>query len=268
VSAASLLSQGRGSLFYFPESRPVISEVVATQRAIAMCEATGSPVYLVHLSCERALRQSDDARSRGLPVYVETRPLYLHLTQERYRGPDGPLFVAQPPLRGARDVEALWAGLANGGIDVIASDHAPWTREEKLLPELNVAHHLPGVANLEVMLPMLFSEGVRKGRITVERFVALSSTNAARLFGLYPRKGEIAPGSDADIAVWDPNERRTIHGSELPSRAGHSVYEGMEVVGWPQVVVRRGEVVFRKGKTSGRPGSGQVMRCGPTQPLP
>jgi len=266
ISAATetLLAEGHSSLRYYAESRPVISEVVATQRAVAMCEATGTPIYVVHLSSERALQVCEEAQTRALPVYVETRPLYLHLTQERYLDPGGAVYVGQPPLRDAHDVAALWEGLARGTIHTVATDHAPWTREQKLDPSLNVANLRPGVNNLQVMLPMLYSEGVLKGRISPEQFVALTSTNAAKLFGLYPRKGTIAVGSDADLLLWDPAESRRIRGTELFSRAGFSIYEGTEVTGWPRITIRRGQVVYRDGRITAQPGSGQLVQRGRT----
>jgi dihydropyrimidinase len=264
LSAAieTLLAEGRGSLRYYAESRPVVSEVVATQRAVGMCEATGAPIYVVHLSSERALRVCEEAQARALPVYVETRPIYLHLTQERYLDPDGAVYVGQPPLRKAHDVAALWDGLVRGTIHVVATDHAPWTREQKLDPSLNVANLRPGVNNLQAMLPMLYSEGVLKGKISLEQFVALTSTNAAKLFGLYPRKGTIAVGSDAGLVLWDPAESRVIRGSELMSRAGFSIYEGTKVTGWPRITIRRGQVVYQDGQITARPGSGQLVQRG------
>jgi len=262
-----LLSEGRGALRYYAESRPVVAEVVATQRAVAMCEATGAPIYMVHLSSERALRICQEAQARGLPVYIETRPLYLHFTKERYLEPHGPLFVGQPPLRAGHDVDALWEGLSAGDIHAIATDHAPWTREQKMDPNLNVVRLRPGVNNLQFMLPLLYSEGVRRDRLSLERFVAVTSTNAARLFGLYPRKGAIAVGSDADLVLWDPSETRRVGEGELFSHAGFSVYEGWEVTGWPKITIRRGQIVYQKGRIPARPGSGQALCCKPHQAL-
>jgi dihydropyrimidinase len=267
AATSALLAEGRGALRHYAESRPVIAEVVATQRAVAMSEATGAPIYVVHLSSERALQVCREARARGLPVTVETRPLYLHFTRERYLEPDGPLFVGQPPLREEHDVEALWQGMGRGDIDTIATDHAPWTREQKMDPRLNVSDLRPGVNNLQVMLPLLYSEGVRQGRLSLERFVALTSTNAARLCGLYPRKGAVAVGADADLVLWDPDETRRVRGDEVFSRAGFSVYEGRAVTGWPKVTIRRGEVVYQGGRITARPGSGQALRRGPHQGL-
>ena len=251
----------------FPETRPVIAEVTATQRAIAMCELTGAPTYIVHLSSERALAACMEARSRGLPLYVETRPLYLHLTRACYERDDAPLFVAQPPLREARDREALWRGLADGSIDTMGSDHAAWTRTQKMEPHLDVLEMRPGVADLDTMYPLLLSEGVLGGRISLERFVALTSTNAARLFGLYPRKGTIAVGSDADLIVWETHEPRPIAAATLQSRARHTVYEGMPVRATVRTTIRRGEIVYADGQVVAGAGPGQVIDRGPTQRL-
>ena len=251
-------------LGHFAESRPVEAETVATERAIAMCRATRAPTYIVHLSSARALAACAAARAEGLPLFVETRPLYLHMTADRYRGPEGALYVAQPPLRERADQEALWRGLIDGTIDTIASDHAPWTRELKMDPKLDVAHCRSGVAELDTMLPLLYTEGVMTGLLSPERFVALTSTNAARLFGMFPRKGTIAVGSDADIAVWETRERRTVRDEDLFSRARHSVYAGRELRAWPVATLRRGEVVFEGGKVLGRPGSGRPIGRGPT----
>jgi dihydropyrimidinase len=259
-----LTDHAHGDLSHFAASRPVEAETVATERAIAMCRATGAPTYIVHLSSARALAACTAARAEGLPLFVETRPLYLHMTAERYRAQEGALYVAQPPLRERADQEALWRGLSNGSIDTIASDHAPWTRELKLDPKLNVSHLRSGVAELDTMLPLLYTEGVMTGRLSPERFVALTSTNAARLFGMYPRKGTIAVGSDADIVVWETRERRVVRDADLFSRAGHSVYAGRELRAWPQATLRRGELVYESGKMLAQPGSGRAIGRGVT----
>ncbi len=181
------------------------------------------------------------------------------MTSERYQDAEGPLHVGQPPLRRASDVAALWHGLARGAIHTIGTDHAPWTREQKLDPTLDITKLRPGVNNLQVMLPMLYSEGVVSGRITLERFVTVTSTNAAKLFGMYPRKGKVEVGSDADIAIWDPGSTRSVRAEDGFSKAGFSVYEGWKVVGWPLVTIRRGEVVYENHQIKGLPGSGQLI---------
>jgi dihydropyrimidinase len=266
-ATAQLLAAGRAGLRHYAESRPVVAEVVATQRAVAIAEATGAPVYLVHLSSARALAVCAEAQARGVPVSVETRPFYLHLTRERFAEPDGAKYVGQPPLRERADVDALWAGLRQGTVQTVCTDHAPWSLAAKLDPALAITNLRPGAENLQTMLPMLYSEGVRAGRLSLGRLVEVLATNAAKLFGLYPRKGTIAVGSDADLVVFDPERTRTIDAAMLKSHADYSVYEGWEVTGWPVATLRRGEVVFRDGEVVGRPGSGELVRRGPTGPL-
>ena len=264
----SLLAAGRGGLADWAASRPVLAERAAVERAVAICEATGSPVYLVHTSSAAALDAARRGRHRGLPVFVETRPLYLHLTSDVLTGPQGGKYIGAPPLRGPQDVQALWAGLADGSVDTLGSDHAPWTLAEKIDPALDVTTARQGVADLETMLPMLYSAGVGSGRISPERFAALTSAAPARLLGLYPRKGTIAVGSDADLLVLDPRVRRTVDGAAMRSRAGYSVYDGWEVTGWPRFTVSRGEVVLADGQVLAEPGRGRWLRREASGPDP
>ena len=163
-------------------------------------------------------------------------------------------------------MEALWAGLADGSVDTIGSDHAPWRLADKLDESRNVLTARQGVADLETMLPMLFSAGVRTGRLSLHRFVALTSTGPARLFGLYPRKGTIAVGSDADLVVLDPELSRTVDGSKMQSRSGYSAYDGTEVSGWPRFTISRGEVVLEDGRVQADPGRGRPLHMGRTAP--
>ena len=258
TTAERFMAEGRGALRYYADARPVLAEVVATQRAVAFSQATGAPVYLVHLSSERALRVAEEAQGRGLPVYVETRPIYLHLTRERFEGPDAGLYMGQPPLRTQQDQDALWDGIARGTIHTIGTDHVAYTREQKLDPEQHVGRHRAGMNNLQVMRPMLYSDGVRAGRITIEQFVALTATNPAKLFGLYPAKGAIAVGADADLVIWDPDETRTIRDEDALSNTGFSIHTGREVTGWPIVTIRRGEVVYENGRVTGTTGTGRL----------
>ena len=257
-----LIAHGRGALQNFPEARPVTAEVEAVDQAVALSTATGAPVYIVHLSSAAALDRARTARSGGIGVHVETRPLYLHLTRERFAQPDAGKYIGAPPLREQADRDALWAGLAAGDVDTVCSDHAPWLLADKLDPALNVVTARQGVADLETLMPMLFSEGVVTGRISLDQFVDLTSANAARLFGLHPRKGVIAVGSDADLALWDPQERRTVDGARMRSRADYSVYDGWDVQGWPRIVVQRGQVLLADGEIIARPGQGQWLRRG------
>jgi dihydropyrimidinase len=262
-----LTTQGRTDLTNYPASRPIISEVVATQRAVAIAEATGGPVYIVHLSSARSLEVCAEAQARGVPVYVETRPFYLHLTSERFAEKDGAKYVGQPPLREQSDVDALWNGIRQGTLHTVCTDHAPWSLAAKLDPNLSISNLRPGAENLQTMLPMLYSEGVRKGRISLTRMVEVLSTNVAKLFGLYPRKGTLGVGSDADLVLFDPNLTWRIDGAMLKSNADYSPYEGWEVTGRPVLTIRRGEIVFENGEVIGQAGSGVLTRRAATMAL-
>ena len=261
-----LIAEGRAAVANFPDARPVAAEVAGVDQAIGIARRTGAPVYIVHLSSAAALDRCRRARAAGVPVYVETRPLYLHLTRERFAEPDGAKYAGAPPLREEPDREALWAGLAAGDVDTLCSDHAAWTLEDKLDPALTALTARQGVADLETMLPMLYSEGVAAGRLSLDRFVEVTSSNAARIFGLYPRKGAVAVGSDADIALWDPGHRRTIDGAAMESLSGYSAYDGWQVQGWPRLVLRRGQVVLADGEITARPGEGEWLRRGTATP--
>jgi dihydropyrimidinase len=259
-AGSELLAQDRGSVANWALSRPDSAERAAVERAVAICEATGSPIYIVHLSSAAALNSARRAQARGLPVFVETRPLYLHLTSKVLSEPDAGKYIGSPPLRETADVETIWSGLIDGSIHTLGSDHAPWSLEAKTDSELTVVTARQGVADLETMLPMLFSEGVRTGRLSLSRFVSLISTNPARLFGLFPRKGTIAVGGDADLIVLDPQRRRVIDGAGMQSLAGYSVYDGWEVYGWPRFTISRGDVVLEDGEVVAQPGRGEWLR--------
>lgn len=253
-----LTAAGQTSLEHYIESRPVIAEVAATEQAAALCESTKAPVYLVHMSSARALDACQAARAAGLPLHLETRPLFIHLDESKLRGPDYQLFVGQPPLRPRPDVDAMMRGLIDGHIDVLATDHAPWTRAQKMDPALSITRVRPGASDLQFVLPMFFSEGVGKRKLALPRFVEATSTSAAKIFGLYPKKGVIRVGADADVAIWDPRKRAPVLAANDHSKADYSPYEGWDVTGWPMTVVRRGEVVVENGQVTGVAGSGQL----------
>ena len=198
---------------------------------------------------------------------METRPTYLHMTDELYSEPDPGLYIASPPLRSAQDVEALWRGMTDGDVDTYGSDHSVLNRAQKANPELTLETLRPGFSNMEVMLPMLHSDGVLTGRLSLEHFVKITCTNPARLYGLYPNKGIIAEGSDADLALWNPAQERTVRAAELHSRCDWSPYEGRQVTGWPQMTIRRGEIVYDRGQITASAGSGRLLTRGPTQGL-
>ena len=171
-ATARLLAEGHGAIANYPRTRPIAAEASATARAAAFAEVTGAPTYIVHLSCAAALEEVRRGRARGVQLGVETRPLYLHLTEERFAEPDGAKYVGQPPLRTRADRVALWSGLANGEINTLCSDHSAWLYADKVMPGIDVTSARPGVADLDTLMPMLYSEGVVTGRISLNRFVA------------------------------------------------------------------------------------------------
>jgi dihydropyrimidinase len=258
-----LHASGRTGVEHFPASRPVDAEVTAVREAIDLAEQTGAAIYLVHLSSGLALDALREGKRRGVRVFGETRPLYLYLTRAQFDRPDAALWVGQPPLREPDDVEAVWAALADGTLDTVGTDHIPHTRAAKLAPGLAFDEIPPGVSNLETLLPMLHSEGVRKGRLTLARLVEVLATAPARIAGMYPRKGVLAVGSDADVVVLDPNATRTIRAADLHSACDYDPYEGWEVTGWPELVLSRGEIVFERGGLRGAAGHGRFVRRAP-----
>jgi dihydropyrimidinase len=257
-----LLAEAKRSPAYHPRSRPPHVEAAATAGAISISAITGAPIYIVHLSCAQALGFTTAARAEGLPVYVETRPVYLYLTEERYElpGQEGGKYIVYPPIRGQADQSSLWRGLQADLIQTVASDHSPIPTSVKTDPKRSFAEIPGGAPALETLVPLLYSQGVVTGRITANQWVSLISTAPAKLFGLYPRKGTIAVGADADVVIFDPEHRRTITAPHLQSRAGHDPFEGFEARGWPALTLARGEVVYRDGTCHGKPGRGQLVR--------
>jgi len=257
-ATSELHAAGHDAVRYFPDSRPVEAEDVAIRSAAQLAAKTGAAVYLVHLSSRVALAALAEAKARELNVYGETRPLYLYLTRERFERPDAALWVGQPPLRERGDVDALWDALRGGLLDTVGTDHYPHRRAAKLDPSLAFDRVPPGVPNLETLLPMIYSEGVRRGRITVERMVDVLATSPARIAGLRG-KGEIAVGSDADIVILDPEHTRTIRANEMHSACDYDPYEGWEVTGWPTHTLLRGQTAYANGEVVAKLGQGRLV---------
>jgi dihydropyrimidinase len=259
--AREMRAAGRTSPRHYAESRPVLAEVEATRRAIDYAELTGAEIYVVHMSCAGALDAVRAARRRGLRVWAETRPIYLVLTEERYRagGTEAAKVVGAPPLRSAADRDALWDGLRAGDIQAIGSDNTSWTVEQKAAGAEDFTRVPYGVPGLETEMQVIFSEGVSRGRISLQTFVGAFATNPARIFGLYPRKGTIAVGSDADLVLFDPACTRVLDERRLHSRAGYDPFHGVEVRGVPVLTLSRGEVVARDGELQSRPGRGRHL---------
>ena len=257
-----LAAENRATPQAWPEARPQASEAEAASRAIDYAEYTGAWICLVHVSCARALERVRAGKARRAPVWAETRPCYLLLTSEHYAEPPPRhlMYTGYPPLREPEDLEALWAGVRDGAIDTVGSDHAPWSLEAKAQGDEDLTRMPVGIPGIETQTRLLFSEGVHKNRISAERFAEVMSTNPARLLGLYPRKGTIAQGSDADLVLLDPSRGGTIRYADLHHRCGYEPTEGLPYVGWPVMTIARGEVVARDGQPVAQPGRGQLLR--------
>ncbi len=253
---------------YHGTSRPIPVEREATHRAISLAELVDVPVMIVHVSNREAMEEIARARSRGLKVYGETCPQYLVLTERDMDGlnMEGAKYVCSPPPRDTASQLACWEGLANGIFNVFSSDHCPFRYDDpagKLIPKGRTSFRwVPnGIPGVETRLPILFSEGVGKGRITLNQFVALTATNHAKTYGL-TRKGSIAIGMDADIAIWDPQREVTISQSLMHHGSDYTPYEGIAVKGWPVTTILRGRVVIRDGELAASPaGGGHVARA-------
>jgi dihydropyrimidinase len=241
-------------------TRPIAAEREATHRALSLAEIVDVPIVIVHVSNREAMEEIDRARKRGVKVVGETCPQYLMLTAGDLdrEGWEGAKFVCSPPPRDEESKAACWQGLEQGTFDLYSSDHCPFRfadDEGKLNPRGKTSFRwIPnGIPGVETRLPILFSEGVMKGRIDLSRFVALTSTNHAKIYGLYPQKGTIAVGSDADLTLWDPTARRTITNDALHHGADYTPYEGLEVQGWPLTVILRGQIAVHDGTLVARP---------------
>ena len=263
VLVQQALAKGHTAPKYHSITRPQIAEAEGTHRAICLAEMADAPVYMVHLSAERALKQVVEARDRGLPVYAETCPQYLFLSDADLDRPgfEGAKYVCTPPLRPAHMQEDLWRGLRTHDLQVVSTDHCPFCMKgQKDLGTGSFAKIPNGMPGIETRLYLLWDGGVRAGRISMNRFVEITSTAPAKIFGLYPRKGTIAVGADADVIVWDPERRHVLSEKTLHMRVDYSPYEGKEVVGAPTHVLSRGKVVIENGKHVGRQGDGRFFK--------
>lgn len=260
---AELLAAGKTGPEWHHESRPPRVEALGVHHLCSFAELTDASVYIVHLSCQEALQEALAARGRGVDVAVETLIQHLVLTHEETKRPafEGAKFVMSPPLREKHHQEVLWARLADGVIDTVATDHAPFDFEgQKEMGRGDFTKIPNGIPSLEERVKVLFSEGVATGRLTPERFVEVASTNAAKLFGLYPRKGLLAPGSDADVVIYDPGAKSCISAATHAMNVDYNPFEGMAITGRPETVILRGEVAVRDGKFVGTAGRGQLLR--------
>jgi dihydropyrimidinase len=257
------LAEGKSGPKYHALTRPTKAEAEATHRAIALAEMVGVPVYIVHLSCAEALEEVRQARQLGLPVYAETCPHYLFLSIEEYDRPgfEPAKYVMTPPLREKRHQEVLWKGLAGREVQVISTDHCPFCWKEQKEIGLGDFSLIPnGAPGIESRLQLVYDGGVRPGRITLNRMVELLCTNPARLMGLYPRKGTLAPGSDADLVIFDPAAKMVLSAKTHHTRVDYNLFEGREVTGVPVTVLSRGEAVIEERRFVGKAGRGKFIK--------
>jgi len=263
VIVRQALAEGKTAPIHHALTRPTIAEAEAVHRAIALAEMAGVPIYIVHLSSEDALNQVREARDRGLPAFAETCPQYLLLSIDDMQLPgfEGAKYVFTPPLREKQNQPKLWDGLKTDNLQVVSTDHCPFCFEDqKALGKDDFTKIPNGGPGIENRLQLLHHHGVNAGKITLNRFVEITSTAPARIFGMYPKKGAIAAGSDADIVVWDPKAEHTISAKTHHMRVDYSMFEGFKVTGNARQVFSRGEMIVEKSQYLGRAGRGQYLR--------
>jgi dihydropyrimidinase len=258
------LAQGRTAPKYHALTRPTVAEAEGVHRAIAIAEMAESPVYIVHLSCADALNQVREARDRGLPAFAETCPQYLFLSIDDYgEGFEGAKYVMTPPLREKSNQQELWKGLKTDDLQVISTDHCPFCmKEQKELGRGDFSKIPNGAPGVENRVPLIYNGGVVENRISLNRFVELTSTAAAKMFGLFPKKGTIAVGSDADIVVFDPEKEQTLGVETSHMNVDYNAYEGKKIKGVVETVLSRGRVVVESNEFKGKSGDGQFLKRG------
>src|SRR5471032_501548 len=263
VLVKKALAEGKTAPKYHALTRPARAEAEATHRAIALAEIADVPIYIVHLSAAEALEMVTEARDRGLPAFAETCPQYLFLSYANYEEPGfaGAKYVMSPPLRAAGNEERLWRGLAGNDLQAISTDHCPFCMKgQKELGADDFSKIPNGAPGIETRMSLLWDGGVRTGRISMNRFVEVTAASPAKIFGLFPRKGTIAPGSDADIVVFDPEKTLKLGVKTLHMRCDYNPYEGREVTGATHTVISRGKVVIDAGKFTGKAGAGSFLK--------
>jgi dihydropyrimidinase len=263
VIVAKALAEGKTAPVYHALTRPTLAEAEAVHRAIAMAEIAGAPVYIVHLSSEDALNQVREARDRGVPAFAETCPQYLLLSIEELERPnfEGAKYVFTPPLRTKENLPRLWDGLKDDHLQVVSTDHCPFCfKDQKTLGKDDFTKIPNGGPGIENRLQLIYHHGVNAGKLSLNRFVEITSTAPARIFGMYPQKGEIAPGSDADIVIWDPQAPYTISSKTHHMRVDYSMFEGYQVQGNARTVISRGEAIVEGGVFLGKAGRGNYLR--------
>ncbi|MBS1580067.1 MAG: dihydropyrimidinase [Bacteroidetes bacterium] len=253
-------AEGKLSPLYHYLSQPEITEAEASERFVDMASYTGCPGYIVHLTCEGALNAVRNATRRNQKIFVETCIQYLIIDASLYEKEDGAKWVMSPPLREKKDQQTLWAGINQGLVQVVATDHCPFMWEQKLMGKDDFSKIPNGHPAIENRMELLFSEGVNKGKITLNKFVEVSSTNAAKIFGMFPKKGTIAVGSDADIILFNPNETHTLSAKNHHMNVDYSGYEGWEVKGKVKTVLLRGKVAIDNNECKINKGFGKFVK--------
>ncbi len=263
------LARGDRDPIFHARTRPTIAEDEATRRGIALAEMAGVPVYVVHMSSAGSAHAMAEARDRGVRAYAETCPHYLLLTDEKLAEPDfaGANYVCSPPLRSAENQEPLWNGLRVGDLQAVGTDHAPFFFEQRQVGRDDFSKIPNGLPGIEWRMNLLYHHGVSQGRISLNRFVEITSTNSAKLFGLHPRKGEIAPGSDADLVVFDPAGETTLAVDTQVTNCDYNPYEGSVLRGAIRTVILRGRVIVRSGSYAVPSPTGVFVRSGESAAL-
>jgi dihydropyrimidinase len=260
-----LLELRKTELRYHVTAHPEIGEREAAYRAISFAELLDTPILIVHVSSGTVVEEVRRAQARGLPIFAETCPQYLFLSSEDIDTVDmsGAKCVCTPPPRGRANQPDMWRGLLDGTLAVFSSDHSPWNYSDKIAggPHQPFSDVVNGIPGIETRLPLLFSATQPQQRLTLNQFVDITTTTPAKLYGLYPRKGVIALGSDADFAIWDADKKVTIRNEMLHHAVDHTPYEGMQVTGWPIVTISRGEVLCTDGEVTSKAGRGNFLRC-------
>jgi dihydropyrimidinase len=263
VLVKKALAEGKTAPKYHALTRPARAEGEATHRAIVLAEIADVPIYIVHLSAAEALEMVTEARDRGLPAYAETCPQYLFLSCDNYEEPgfEGAKYVMSPPLRPKETQDRLWRGLAFNDLHAISTDHCPFCmKEQKMIGSDDFSKIPNGAPGIETRMSLVYDGGVRAGRISLNRFVELTSTSPAKIFGLFPRKGTIAPGSDADLVIFDPQRKTTLSAKTHHMKVDYNPYEGREVTGVTETVLSRGNVIIENGTFVGRIGGGNFLK--------
>ncbi len=266
---AKLVREGKTDPIYHAVAKPNLVEDMEIQKCMMLAEATGAWTYIVHVSTRNGPDIIASYRQKGLPVFCETCTHYLTLTDDLFepKFPRGIYYVCSPPLRKQEDVEALWEGIKDGRVQTVGSDHVAYDKKQKEEHCDTFADIPNGIAGNEVRVPVVFAEGVLKRGLSLSRFAEVVSTNAARIFGLYPRKGVIAPGSDADLVIIDPDRKHSLNAADLHMGTDLSAFEGREVTGWPSMTVLRGKVIAEDDEFVVESGFGEFIKGKLSDPL-